>query len=144
MMSSSVWPDAFILPFWSVSTAKKANGPSPPGRQNRPDPPSKKNRTFPPGNALLYIATVNDFFQTGRTFRGAPFFLPSKQTVTARPTRSSGTASGRKQLRGSTPRRKRKIRTLLQLEIGSDFSCLVDLEGFEPLTSRMRTERSPN
>ena len=22
--------------------------------------------------------------------------------------------------------------------------CLVDLEGFEPLTSRMRTERSPN
>ena len=29
-------------------------------------------------------------------------------------------------------RRKRKIRTLLQLEIGSDFSCLVGAGGFEP------------
>ena len=29
-------------------------------------------------------------------------------------------------------RRKRKIRTLLQSEIGSDFSCLVGAGGFEP------------
>ena len=43
---------------------------------------------------------------------------------------------------GSTFRRKQKIRTLLQSETGSDFYDLVDLEGFEPLTSRMRTERS--
>ena len=71
MKSSSVWRGASILPFWSVSTARKASGPSPPGRQNRPDPQPKKNRTFPPGNALLYIRTANDFFQTRRTFRGA-------------------------------------------------------------------------
>ena len=71
MRSSSVWPGASILPFWSASTARKASGPSPPGRQNRPDPLPKKNRTFPLGNALLYIQTANDFFQTRRTLRGA-------------------------------------------------------------------------
>ena len=32
----------------------------------------------------------------------------------------------------SQTRRKRKIRTLLQSEIGSDFSCLVGAGGFEP------------
>ena len=57
--------------------ARKASGLLLPGRQNRPDSQPKKNRTFPPGNALLYIQTVNDFFQTRRTFRGAPFFLSS-------------------------------------------------------------------
>ena len=84
MKSSSVWPGASILPFWSASTVKKANGPSPPGRRNRPDPFPKKNRTFPPGNALLYIRAANDFFQTRRTFRGAPFFLSFRQH-TSRP-----------------------------------------------------------
>ena len=39
---------------------------------------------------------------------------------------------------------KQKIRTHLPQEKGSDFSDLVDLVGFEPMTSRMRTERSPN
>ena len=39
---------------------------------------NKENRTLPPGNVLLYIATVNDFFQTRRTLRGAPFFLSSE------------------------------------------------------------------
>ena len=46
-------------------------------------------------------------------------------------------------------RRKRKIRTLLQLEIGSDFSCLVEMVGFEPtcpikdktISSRSRYDR---
>ena len=45
----------------------------------------KKNRTFPPGNALLYIRAANDFFQTRRTFRGASFFLLSKQPFTFQP-----------------------------------------------------------
>ena len=49
--------------------------PSLPGRQNRPEPQPKKSRTSPPGNALLYITTVNGFFQTRRTFRGAPFLF---------------------------------------------------------------------
>ena len=123
MRSSSVWRGASILPFWSVSTARKASGPSPPGRQNRPAPQPKKSRTFPPGNALLYIATVNGFFQTRRTFRGAPFFCPPVQAVTACPARPSGTVSDRGQPPDSTPRRKRKIRTLLLLEKSSDFVC---------------------
>ena len=72
MRSSSVWPGASTLPFWSASTARKASGPSPPGRRNRPDPLPKKNRTFPTGNALLYIRTANGFFRIRRTLRGAP------------------------------------------------------------------------
>ena len=132
MKSSSVWPDASILPFWSVSTARKASGPSLPGRQNRPAPQPKKNRTFLPRNALLYIRTANDFFQTRRTFRGAPFFCPPVQAVTACPARPSGTVSDRGLLPDSTPRRKRKIRTLLQSEKGSDFLGLVRWKGLEP------------
>ena len=132
MRSSSVWRGASILPFWSVSTARKASGPSPPGRQNRPAPQPKKSRTFPPGNALLYIATVNGFFQTRRTFRGAPFFCPPVQAVTACPARPSGTVSDRGQPPDSTPRRKRKIRTLLLLEKGSDFVLVVRIRGLEP------------
>ena len=82
MRSSSVLPGASILPFWSVSTARKASGPSPHGRQNRPDSlQAKKSRTSPPGNALLYIATVNDFFQTRRALRGAFFVFPSGKQV---------------------------------------------------------------
>lgn len=42
------------------------------------------------------------------------------------------------------PRYKRKIRTLLQSETGSDFSCLVDPKGIEPSTLRMRTVRAPS
>ena len=132
MRSSSVWPGVSILPFWSVSTARKVNGPSPPGRQSRPDSQPKKNRTFPPGNALLYIRTANDFFQTRRTLRGAPFFCPPVQAVTACPARPSGTVSDRGQPPDSTPRRKRKIRTLLRLEKGSDFLGLVRWKGLEP------------
>ena len=60
--------------FWNAVTGRKASGPSPLGRKNRPEPQPKKNRTFPLGNALLHIATVNGFFQTRRTLRGAPFF----------------------------------------------------------------------
>ena len=133
MRSSSVWRGASILPFWNVSTVRKARGLSLPGRQNRPDPQPKKNRTFPPGNALFYIATVNDFFQTRRTLRGALFFCPPVQAVTACPARPSGTVSDRGQPPDSTPRRKRKIRTLLRLEKGSDFLGLVRPGGFEPL-----------
>ena len=44
---------------------------------------------------------------------------------------------------GKPSKGKQKIRTLLLQEKGSDFSDLVDLVGFEPMTSRMRTERSP-
>lgn len=68
MRSSSVWPGASTLPFWNVSTARKASGPSPPGRQSMPDSQPKKNRTFPLGNALLYIRTANDFFRQGAPF----------------------------------------------------------------------------
>ena len=132
MRSSSVWRGASILPFWSASTARKASGPSPPGRRNRPDPLPKKNRTFPTGNALFYIATVNGFFQTRRTFRGAPFFLSSKQTVNVWSDRPSGTVSGRELLPDSTPRRKRKIRTSLLLEKSSDFVLVVRIRGLEP------------
>ena len=142
MKSSSIWPGASILPFWSVSTARKASWPSPPGRRNRPDPQAKKNRTFPPGNALLYIRTANDFFQTRRTFRGAPFFCPPVQAVTACPARPSGTASDKRQLPDSTHRRKRKIRTLLLLEKGSDFLGLVRPGGFEPLAFGVGVQRS--
>ena len=142
MKSSSVWPGVSILPFWSVSTARKVNGPSPPGRQSRPDSQPKKNRTFPPGNALLYIRTANDFFQTRRTFRGAPFFCPPVQAVTACPARPSGTVSDRGLLPDSTPRRKRKIRTLLQSEKDSDFLGLVRPGGFEPLAFGVGVQRS--
>ena len=41
-------------------------------------------------------------------------------------------------------RRKRKIRTLFQSETGSDFSCFVDLIGFEPTTPTMRMWCAPN
>lgn len=41
------------------------------------------------------------------------------------------------------PQQKQQIRTHDQSAQGSDYIVLVDLEGFEPLTSRMRTERSP-
>ena len=40
--------------------------------------------------------------------------------------------------------KKQQIRTPRQPALGSDLYCLVDLKGFEPTTSRMRTERSPN
>ena len=46
----------------------------------------------------------------------ASFFLPFRQSVTARPARPSGTVSDREQLHDSTHQRKRKIRTLLLLE----------------------------
>ena len=39
---------------------------------------------------------------------------------------------------------KQQIRTHDQLVKGSDYIVLVETEGFEPLTSRMRTERSPS
>lgn len=94
MRSSSVWPGASILPFWNVSTARRVSGPSPPGRQNRPDSQPKKNRTFPTGNALLYILdirTASDFFQTRRTFRGAPFSL-AVQLVSVAPFAGGETA----------------------------------------------------
>ena len=42
------------------------------------------------------------------------------------------------------PINKKRTRTLAHRELGSSTNCLVDLEGFEPLTSRMRTERSPS
>ena len=42
------------------------------------------------------------------------------------------------------PINKKRTRTLFRKESGSSTNCMVDLEGFEPLTSRMRTERSPN
>ena len=42
------------------------------------------------------------------------------------------------------PINKKRTRTLSRKESGASTNCLVDLEGFEPLTSRMRTERSPN
>ena len=142
MRSSSVWRGASILPFWSVSTVRMASGPSPPGRQNRPGPSPKKSRTFPLGNALLYIRTANDFFQTRRTFRGAPFFCPPVQAVTACPARPSGTVSDRGQPPDSTPRRKQKIRTLLQSEKGSDFLGLVRPGGFEPLAFGVGVQRS--
>ena len=40
-------------------------------------------------------------------------------------------------------RRKRKIRTLLQSEIGSDFSCLVELTGVEPVSEKKAVRVSP-
>ena len=39
---------------------------------------------------------------------------------------------------------KQEIRTHSLSESSSDFSSMVDLKGFEPSTSRMRTERSPS
>ena len=42
------------------------------------------------------------------------------------------------------PINKKRTRTLFRKESGSSTNCMVDLEGFEPLTSRMRTERSPS
>ena len=39
---------------------------------------------------------------------------------------------------------KKRTQTLSHRESGSSTNCMVDLEGFEPLTSRMRTERSPS
>ena len=42
------------------------------------------------------------------------------------------------------PINKKRTQTLFHKESGSSTNCMVDLEGFEPLTSRMRTERSPN
>ena len=42
------------------------------------------------------------------------------------------------------PINKKRTQTLFRKESGSSTNCLVDLEGFEPLTSRMRTERSPS
>ena len=42
------------------------------------------------------------------------------------------------------PINKKRTRTLSRKESGSSTNCMVDLEGFEPLTSRMRTERSPS
>ena len=41
------------------------------------------------------------------------------------------------------PINKKRTRTLFHKESGSSTNWMVDLEGFEPLTSRMRTERSP-
>ena len=40
--------------------------------------------------------------------------------------------------------KQKKIRTRFPLDKGSDHIDLVETEGFEPLTSRMRTERSPS
>ena len=42
------------------------------------------------------------------------------------------------------PQQKQQIRTHDQSAQGSDYIVLVDLKGFEPSTSRMRTERSPS
>jgi len=42
------------------------------------------------------------------------------------------------------PINKKRTQTLFHKESGSSTNCMVDLEGFEPLTSRMRTERSPS
>ena len=42
------------------------------------------------------------------------------------------------------PQQKQQIRTHDQSVQGSDYIVLVDLKGFEPSTSRMRTERSPS
>ena len=46
--------------------------------------------------------------------------------------RPFGTATGREQTPSSTPRRKRKIRTLFLLEKGSDFVLVVRIRGLEP------------
>ena len=43
----------------------------------------------------------------------------------------------------SQTRRKRKIRTLLQSEIGSDFSCLVEAMGVEPMSEKSSAQVSP-
>ena len=42
------------------------------------------------------------------------------------------------------PINKKRTRTLSRKESGSSTNCMVDLEGFEPSTFRMRTERSPS
>ena len=72
----------------------------------------------------------------------ASFFLPFSQPVTAWPAQPSSTASDKRQLPDSTHRRKRKIRTLLLLEKGSDFLGLVRPGGFEPLAFGVGVQRS--
>ena len=62
--------------------------------------------------------------------RGEP--PPSCWRKTALPLKSPTGAFIAAQPRHSHFRRKRKIRTLLQSETGSDFSCLVGAGGFEP------------
>ena len=47
-------------------------------------------------------------------------------------------------LSAKPPINKKRTRTLFRKESGSSTNCMVDLKGFEPSTSRMRTERSPS
>ena len=81
---------------------------------------AKEKQDVPAGERPALHTDRKRLFQTRRTFRGAPFFL------------SSNAASDRKLLRDSIHRRKRKIRTLLLLEKGSDFVLVVRIRGLEP------------
>ena len=90
---------------------------------------------------LIRFRTHSRLVRAGACREESP---PSCWRKTARPLKSPTGAFIAAQPRHSHFQRKRKIRTLLQSETGSDFSCLVDLKGFEPTTLRMRTVRSPN
>ena len=106
-----------------------------------------KKRTIKLGSIILLIITIGSsiFAYKYTKMKEECINLVKKQT-SERDSRARRYRIQKKRMRTDPhPLKQKQTRNnASRRRLSSDLHNLVDLEGFEPLTSRMRTERSPN